>query len=168
MGFQSGVNQAIGTVGAMASVGKVVKGQQEAIAKQEESNKLQKESNEQLDAQNNLLAIEEADKLNKEGLENEEAINDNEKNLGSIAKEIDTNASKQRNTTSPIWKKHYQKAIDSLQNEMESIDNRNKVLRIRQEALGKRKDILDKQTGGKLSDYLYFGEGKEENWYGKK
>ena len=45
MSFQSGVNQAIGTVGALAGVKKVVEGQQEANKLAEESNTLVKESN---------------------------------------------------------------------------------------------------------------------------
>lgn len=38
MSFQSGVNQAIGTIGAVAGVKKVVQGQKESIAEQKESN----------------------------------------------------------------------------------------------------------------------------------
>ena len=95
MGFQSGVNQAIGTIGAMASVKKVVEGQQEGLAKQEESNKLAKENYEQLEQQNTLLAIDEAEKINKEYLQNDEALKSGDKELNTIANSIKETSNRQ-------------------------------------------------------------------------
>ena len=161
MGFQSGVNQAIGTIGAMASVKKVVEGQQEGLAKQEESNKLAKENSEQLDAQNTLLAIDEADKINKEYLQNEEAYKNSEKELEKLGNDITETANKQMNTTSSRWKDKYQKAIDEMNNRMESLDNTRVQLENRQKALKDRANIINKTTGGKLKDYLFLGTDKE-------
>ena len=161
MGFQSGVNQAIGTIGAMASVKKVVEGQQEGLAKQEESNQLAKENSEQLDAQNTLLAIDEADKINKEYLQNEEAYKNSEKELEKLGNDITETAKKQMNTTSSRWKDKYQKAIDEMNNRMESLDNTRVQLENRQKALKDRANIIDKTTGGKLNDYLFLGFGNE-------
>lgn len=169
MGFQSGVNQAIGTIGAMASVKKVVEGQQEGIAKQEESNKLAKESNEQLEAQKTLLAIDEADKINQEYLQNEEAYNNSEKELEQLGNSITETAKKQMSTTSNRWKDKYQKAIDEMNNRMESISNTRVQLEKRQQALKDRADIINKTTGGKLKDYLHLGTAKEwEERYGEE
>ena len=169
MGFQSGVNQAIGTIGAMASVKKVVEGQQEGLAKQEESNQLAKENSEQLDAQNTLLAIDEADKINKEYLQNEEAYKNSEKELEKLGNDITETAKKQMNTTSSRWKDKYQKAIDEMNNRMESLDNTRVQLENRQKALKDRANIIDKTTGGKLKDYLFLGTKKEwEERYDKE
>ena len=169
MGFQSGVNQAIGTIGAMASVKKVVEGQQEGLAKQEESNKLAKENSEQLDAQNTLLAMDEADKINKEYLQNEEAYNNSEKELNTLSDSITETAKKQMHTTSNRWKDKYQKAIDEMNNKMESISNTRVQLEKRQKALKDRASIIDKTTGGKLKNYLHLGTDKEwEERYDKE
>lgn len=169
MGFQSGVNQAIGTIGAMASVKKVVEGQQEGLAKQEESNKIAKDNSEQLDAQNTLLAIDEADKINKEYLQNEEAYNNSEKELETISNSITETANKQMKTTSSRWKDKYQKAIDEMSNRMESISNTRVQLEKRQQALKDRANIIDKTTGGKLKNYLHLGTDKEwEERYDKE
>lgn len=169
MGFQSGVNQAIGTIGAMASVKKVVEGQQEGIAKQEESNQLAKENSEQLDAQNTLLAMDEADKINKEYLQNEEAYNNSEKELNTLSESITDTANKQMKTTSNRWKDKYQKAIDEMSNRMESISNTRVQLENRQKALKDRANIINKTTGGKLKDYLFLGTDKEwEERYDKE
>lgn len=169
MGFQSGVNQAIGTIGAMASVKKVVEGQQEGIAKQEESNKLAKENSEQLEAQNTLLAMDEADKINKEYLQNEEAYNASEKELEQLGNSITETAKKQMSTTSNRWKDKYQKAIDEMNNRMDSLSNTRVQLEKRQKALKDRASIIDKTTGGKLKDYLHLGTAKEwEERYGKE
>ena len=169
MGFQSGVNQAIGTIGAMASVKKVVEGQQEGIAKQEESNQLAKENSEQLDAQNTLLAIDEADKINQEYLQNEEAYNNSEKELNTLSDSITETAKKQMHTTSNRWKDKYQKAIDEMNNKMESISNTRVQLEKRQQALKDRANIINKTTGGKLKDYLFLGTKKEwEERYDKE
>lgn len=169
MGFQSGVNQAIGTIGAMASVKKVVEGQQEGLAKQEESNQLAKENSEQLDAQNTLLAIDEADKINQEYLQNEEAYNNSEKELNTLSDSITETANKQMKTTSSRWKDKYQKAIDEMSNRMESISNIRVQLEKRQQALKDRANIINKTTGGKLKDYLFLGTQKEwEERYDKE
>ena len=169
MGFQSGVNQAIGTIGAMASVKKVVEGQQEGLAKQEESNQVAKENSEQLDAQNTLLAIDEADKINKEYLQNEEAYKNSEKELEKLGNDITETAKKQMNTTSSRWKDKYQKAIDEMNNRMESLDNTRVQLENRQKALKDRANIINKTTGGKLKDYLFLGTAKEwEERYDKE
>ena len=169
MGFQSGVNQAIGTIGAMASVKKVVEGQQEGLAKQEESNKLAKENSEQLDAQNTLLAIDEADKINEEYAKNEEAYNASEKELNTLSDSITETANKQMKTTSSRWKDKYQKAIDEMSNKMESISNTRVQLEKRQQALKDRANIINKTTGGKLKDYLHLGTSKEwEERYDKE
>ena len=169
MGFQSGVNQAIGTIGAMASVKKVVEGQQEGLAKQEESNKLAKENSEQLDAQNTLLAIDEADKINEEYLQNEEAYNNSDKELNTLSDSITETANKQMKTTSSRWKDKYQKAIDEMSNRMESISNTRVQLEKRQQALKDRANIINKTTGGKLKDYLFLGTDKEwEERYDKE
>ena len=169
MGFQSGVNQAIGTIGAMASVKKVVEGQQEGIAKQEESNQLAKENTEQLDAQNTLLAIDEADKINKEYLQNEEAYNASEKELNTLAESITETANKKSKSRSKIWQDKYQKAIDEMNNRMDSLSNTRVQLENRQKALKDRANIIDKTTGGKLKDYLFLGTKKEwEERYDKE
>ena len=169
MGFQSGVNQAIGTIGAMASVKKVVEGQQEGLAKQEESNKLAKENSEQLDAQNTLLAIDEADKINQEYAKNEEAYKNSEKELNTLSDSITETANKQMKTTSNRWKDKYQKAIDEMSNRMESISNTRVQLEKRQQALKDRANIINKTTGGKLKDYLFLGTKKEwEERYDKE
>ena len=169
MGFQRGVNQAIGTIGAMASVKKVVEGQQEGLAKQEESNQLAKENSEQLDAQNTLLAMDEADKINKEYLQNEEAYNNSEKELNTLSESITNTANKQMKTTSNRWKDKYQKAIDEMSNRMESISNTRVQLEKRQQALKDRANIINKTTGGKLKDYLHLGTSKEwEERYDKE
>ena len=169
MGFQSGVNQAIGTIGAMASVKKVVEGQQEGLAKQEESNKIAKDNSEQLDAQNTLLAIDEADKINEEYAKNEEAYNNSEKELETISDSITETAKKQMHTKSSMWKDKYQKAIDEMSNRMESISNTRVQLEKRQQALKDRANIINKTTGGKLKDYLFLGTKKEwEERYDKE
>ena len=169
MGFQSGVNQAIGTIGAMASVKKVVEGQQEGLAKQEENNQLAKENSEQLDAQNTLLAMDEADKINKEYLQNEEAYKNSEKELEKLGNDITETANKQMKTTSNRWKDKYQKAIDEMNNRMESLDNTRVQLENRQKALKDRANIINKTTGGKLKDYLFLGTKKEwEERYDKE
>lgn len=169
MGFQSGVNQAIGTIGAMASVKKVVEGQQEGIAKQEESNKIAKENTEQLEQQNTLLAMDEADKINKEYLQNEEAYNASEKELNTIGNSITETANKMNKTKSKVWQEKYQKAIDEMTNRMDSISNTRVQLENRQKALKDRASIIDKQTGGKLKDYLFLGTAKEwEERYDKE
>ena len=169
MGFQSGVNQAIGTIGAMASVKKVVEGQQEGIAKQEESNKLAKENTEQLEQQNTLLAMDEADKINKEYLQNEEAYNNSEKELNTLSESITETAKKQMNTKSNRWKDKYQKAIDEMNDRMESLSNTRVQLEKRQQALKDRASIIDKTTGGKLKNYLHLGTAKEwEERYDKE
>ena len=169
MGFQSGVNQAIGTIGAMASVKKVVEGQQEGLAKQEESNQLAKENSEQLDAQNTLLAIDEADKINEEYAKNEEAYNASEKELNTLSESITETANKQMHTKSSMWKDKYQKAIDEMSNRMESISNTRVQLEKRQQALKDRANIINKTTGGKLKDYLFLGTKKEwEERYDKE
>lgn len=161
MGFQSGVNQAIGTIGAMASVKKVVEGQQEGLAKQEESNKLAKESNEQLEAQKTLLAIDEADKINQEYLQNDEAIKSGNKELTQLNKDINEKSDKQSKTKSKRWQVTYQKAIDEMSDRMESLTNIQFQLMQRQKALMDRTDIINKTTGGKLKDYLYVGMAKK-------
>ena len=169
MGFQSGVNQAIGTIGAMASVKKVVEGQQEGLAKQEESNQLAKENSEQLDAQNTLLAMDEADKINKEYLQNEEAHNNSEKELEKLGNDITETAKKQMHTTSSRWKDRYQKAIYEMGNRMQSLSNIRVQLEKRQQALKDRANIINKTTGGKLKDYLFLGTAKEwEELYDKE
>ena len=169
MGFQSGVNQAIGTIGAMASVKKVVEGQQEGIAKQEESNKIAKENTEQLEQQNTLLAMDEADKINKEYLQNDEAYNASEKELEQLGKDITETAKKQSKSKSKVWQEKYQKAIDEMTNRMDSLSNTRVQLENRQKALKDRASIIDKQTGGKLKDYLFLGTAKEwEERYGKE
>lgn len=170
MGFQSGVNQAIGTIGAMASVKKVVEGQQEGLAKQEESNKLAKESNEQLEQQKTLLAMDEADKINKEYLQNEEAYNNSEKELNTIANSINETTNKQSKLKANSKSRDkYQKAINEMNDRMESISNTRVQLEKRQQALKDRADIINKTTGGKLKDYLFLGTGKEwEERYGKE
>ena len=161
MGFQSGVNQAIGTIGAMASVKKVVEGQQEGLAKQEESNQLAKENSEQLDAQNTLLAIDEADKINKEYLQNKEAYNNSEKEFNKLGEDIANTFKKQKNVKSKKWKDKYQNAIDEMTGRIESILNTRAQLENRQKALKDRANIIDKTTGGKLNDYLFLGFGNE-------
>ena len=161
MGFQSGVNQAIGTIGAMASVKKVVEGQQEGLAKQEESNKLAKENTEQLEQQNTLLAMDEADKINKEYLQNEDAYNNSEKELEQLGKDITETANKKSKSKSKIWQEKYQKAIDEMTNRMDSLSNTRVQLENRQKALKDRATIIDKQTGGKIKDYLFLGTDKE-------
>lgn len=169
MGFQSGVNQTIGTIGAMASVKKVVEGQQEGLAKQEESNKLAKESNEQLEQQNTLLAIDEADKINKEYLQNDEAINSGSEEFKQLGKDLFDTNNKLNKTNDKRWKKKYATAIDEMTNKIESILSTNAQLRNRQQALKDRANIINKQTGGKLKDYLFLGYGKEwEERYGKE
>lgn len=169
MGFQSGVNQTIGTIGAMASVKKVVEGQQESLAKQEESNQLAKDNSEQLEAQNTLLAIDEADKINQEYTKNEDAYNNSEKELETIGKNITETSNKQMHTKSKMWKDKYQKAIDEMNNRMESISNTRVQLEKRQKALKDRANIINKTTGGKLKDYLFLGTDKEwEERYDKE
>lgn len=161
MGFQSGVNQAIGTIGAMASVKKVVEGQQEGLAKQEESNQLAKENTEQIEAQNTLLAMDEADKINQEYLQNEEAYDNSGKELDTLDKSLKETYNKKMNTKSQRWKDKYQKAMDEMTNRLEGIFNTRAQLEKRQKALEDRASIIDKQTGGKLKDYLFLGNGKE-------
>ena len=161
MGFQSGVNQAIGTIGAMASVKKVVEGQQEGLAKQEESNKIAKDNSEQLDAQNTLLAIDEADKINEEYAKNEEAIESGEKEFNKLGEDIANTSKKQKNVKSKKWKDKYQNAIDEMTGRIESILNTRAQLENRQKALKDRANIIDKTTGGKLNDYLFLGFGNE-------
>ena len=169
MGFQSGVNQAIGTIGAMASVKKVVEGQQEGLAKQEESNQLAKENNEQLEAQKTLLAMDEADKINKEYLQNEEAMNSGEKERNTLKDSITELNKKQKNSKSSRWKEKYQKSINEMTERYESIINSRLQLENRQKALKDRANIIDKQTGGKLGDYLFLGAGEEwRERYGKE
>ena len=161
MGFQSGVNQTIGTIGAMASVKKVVEGQQEGLAKQEESNKLAKENTEQLEQQNTLLAMDEADKINKEYLQNEEAYNNSEKELETLSNSITETSKKMMNSKSSRWKDKYQKSINEMNEKLESLSNTRVQLENRQKALKDRANIIDKQTGGKLKDYLFLGSDKE-------
>lgn len=161
MGFQSGVNQAIGTIGAMASVKKVVEGQQEALAKQEESNKIAKENSEQLDAQNTLLAVDEADKINQEYLQNNEAIKGGDEEFKQLSKDLFDTNEKLNKSKSKVWRKKYANAMDEMTNKMESITNTREQLKKRQKALEDRASIIDKQTGGKLKDYLFLGVGKE-------
>ena len=161
MGFQSGVNQAIGTIGAMASVKKVVEGQQEGIAKQEESNKIAKENNEQLEAQKTLLAMDEADKINQEYLQNDEAIKDWDKQLNTLGDSVTETSKKMMNSKSSRWKDKYQKSINEMNEKIESINNIRVQLDNRQKALKDRVNIINKQTGGKLKDYLFLGTDKE-------
>ena len=161
MGFQSGVNQAIGTIGAMASVKKVVEGQQEGIAKQAESNQIAQQNTEQLEAQNTLLAMDEADKINKEYLQNDEAYNASEKELEQLGKDITETSKKQSKSRSKVWQEKYQKAIDEMNNRMESLSNTRVQLENRQKALKDRANIINKTTGGKLKDYLFLGTEKE-------
>ena len=169
MGFQSGVNQAIGTIGAMASVKKVVEGQQEGLAKQEESNQLAKENSEQLDAQNTLLAIDEADKINQEYLQNTEAIASGEKEFKNLSKDLFDTNDKLNKTNSKSWKKKYTTAMDEMTNKLESITNTQAQLKKRQKALEDRANIINKTTGGKLKDYLFLGTAKEwEERYDKE
>ena len=169
MGFQSGVNQAIGTIGAMASVKKVVEGQQEALGKQEESNQLAKENTEQLEAQNTLLAMDEADKINKEYLQNIDAYNNSEKELEQLGNDITETTKKQSKVRSKKWKDKYQKSINEMYDRMESISNTRTQLENRQKALRDRANIIDKQTGGKLKEYSFLGTPKEwEERYGKE
>lgn len=162
MGFQSGVNQAIGTIGAMASVKKVVEGQQEGLAKQEESNKLAKENTEQLEQQNTLLAMDEADKINKEYLQNDEALRGSEKELNQLGEDITNTANKQRRlNANSRWIDKYQTAINEMTNKMDSIATTREQLRKRQKALKDRANIIDKTTGGKLKNYLFLGTPEE-------
>ena len=161
MGFQSGVNQAIGTIGAMASVKKVIEGQQEGIAKQEESNQLAKENNEQLEAQKTLLAMDEADKINLEYLQNEEAMKDWDKQLNTLGDSVNETGKKMMNSKSSRWKDKYQKSINEMNEKIESINNIRVQLENRQKALKDRVNIIDKQTGGKLKNYLFLGTDKE-------
>ena len=161
MGFQSGVNQAIGTIGAMASVKKVIEGQQEGLAKQEESNKLAQQNTEQLEAQNTLLAMDEADKINKEYLQNEESFNNNEKELETISNSANETLKKMMHTTSSRWKDKYEKSINEMNEKIDSLSNINAQLKNRQKALRDRANIINKQTGGKLNDYLFLGSDKE-------
>lgn len=170
MGFQSGVNQAIGTIGAMASVKKVVEGQQEGLAKQEESNALAKENSEQLEAQNTLLAMDEADKINKEYLQNEEAYNASEKELEQLGNSITETTKKQSKLKANSKSRDkYQKAIDEMTDRMDSLSNTRVQLEKRQKALKDRADIINKTTGGKLKEYLHLGTAKEwEERYGKE
>lgn len=161
MGFQSGVNQAIGTIGAMASVKKVVEGQQEGIAKQEESNKIAKENTEQLEQQHTLLAMDEADKINKEYLQNDEALKGGDEEFKQLSKDLFATNDKLNKTKDKRWKKKYANAMDEMTNKMESITNTRVQLEKRQKALKDRANIIDKQTGGKLKDYLFLGVGKE-------
>ena len=162
MGFQSGVNQAIGTIGAMASVKKVVEGQQEGLAKQEESNQLAKENSEQLDAQNTLLAIDEADKINQEYLQNTEALNSGKEEFDKLSKDLFATNDKLNKTNDKRWKKKYTTAMDEMTNKLESLTNTQAQLKKRQKALEDRAGIINKTTGGKLKDYLYLGIGKEK------
>ena len=169
MGFQSGVNQAIGTIGAMASVKKVVEGQQEALGKQEESNKIAKENTEQLEQQNTLLAMDEADKINKEYQQNEEAMDSGDKERNTLKDSITELTKKQKNSKSSRWKEKYQKSINEMTERYESIINSRLQLENRQKALKDRANIIDKQTGGKLGDYLFLGVGEEwRERYGKE
>ena len=161
MGFQSGVNQAIGTIGAMASVKKVVEGQQEGLAKQEESNQLAKENSEQLEQQNTLLAMDEADKINQEYLQNNEAMASGEEEYKKLSKDLFDTNEKLNKSKSKVWKKKYATAMDEMTNKLESLTNTQAQLKKRQKALEDRAGIIDKQTGGKLKDYLYLGIGKE-------
>lgn len=176
MGFQSGVNQAIGTIGAMASVKKVVEGQQEAlakqeegIAKQEESNKLAKEQMEQQEAQNTLLAMDEAKDINQEYLQNSETIRGSEKELGKLGVDYINTLEKKNKTKSKRWQVEYQKAMDEMNNRIESIGNTTMQLKLRQKALKDRADIMKKTTGGKIDDYLFLGTPEEwRERYGKE
>ena len=161
MGFQSGVNQAIGTIGAMASVKKVVEGQQEGLAKQEESNKLAKENTEQLEQQNTLLAIDEADKINEEYLQNSEAMKSGDDEFKQLSKDFFDTNNKLNNTKDKRWKKKYTNAMDEMTNKMESLTNTREQLKKRQQALRDRANIINKTTGGKLNDYLFLGVGNE-------
>ena len=161
MGFHRGVTQAIGTIGAMARVKKVVEGQQEGLAKQEESNQLAKDNSEQLAAQHTLLAMDEADKINKEYLQNEEAYNASEKELEQLGNSITETSKKMMNSKSSRWKDKYEKSIKEMNDRMESISNTRVQLENRQKALRDRVNIIDKQTGGKLKDYLFLGTDKE-------
>ena len=161
MGFQSGVNQAIGTIGAMASVKKVIEGQQEGIAKQEESNKIAKENTEQLEQQNTLLAMDEADKINQEYLQNDEAMKDWDKQLNTLGDSVNETSKKMMNSKSSRWKDRYQKSINEMNEKIESISNIRVQLENRQKALKDRVNIINKQTGGKLKDYLFLGTAKE-------
>ena len=161
MGFQSGVNQAIGTIGAMASVKKVVEGQQEGLAKQEESNTLAKENSEQLDAQNTLLAMDEADKINKEYLQNDEALKGGKEEFDKLSKDLFDTNEKLNKSKSKVWRKKYANAMDEMTNKLESLTNTQAQLKKRQKALEDRASIIDKQTGGKLKDYLFLGIGNE-------
>lgn len=161
MGFQSGVNQAIGTVGAMASIKKVVEGQQEGIAKQEESNKIAQQNTEQLEAQNTLLAVDEADKINKEYLQNEDAMKSGDEEFNQLSKDLFDTNEKLNKTKDKRWKKKYTTAMDEMVGKMESLTNTREQLKKRQKALEDRANIIDKQTGGKLKDYLFLGVGKE-------
>ena len=161
MGFQSGVNQAIGTIGAMASVKKVVEGQQEGIAKQAESNQIAKENSEQLDAQNTLLAIDEADKINEEYLQNEEAMKSGDEEFKKVSKDLFDTNEKLNKTNDKRWKKKYTTAMDEMTNRMESLTNTREQLKKRQQALKDRANIINKTTGGKLNDYLFLGVGNE-------
>ena len=170
MGFQSGVNQAIGTIGAMASVKKVVEGQQEGLAKQEESNKIAKENTEQLEQQNTLLAIDEADKINKEYLQNIDAYNNSEKELKQLSEDI-TNTTNKKSKLKANSKSQvkYQTALNEMYDRMESISNTRTQLENRQNSLRERANIINKQTGGKLKDYSFLGTAKEwEERYGKE
>lgn len=161
MGFQSGVNQAIGTIGAMASVKKVVEGQQEGLANQEESNKLAKENSEQLEQQNTLLAIDEADKINQEYLQNSEAMKSGDEEFKKLSKDFFDTNDKLNKTKDKRWKKKYANAMDEMTNRMESLTNTREQLKKRQQALKDRANIVDKTTGGKLKDYLFLGVGNE-------
>ena len=161
MGFQSGVNQAIGTVGAMASIKKVVEGQQEGIAKQEESNKIAKENTEQLEAQNTLLAMDEANKINEEYVKNTEAIESGDKEFNQLSKDFFDTNNKLNNVKSKAWKQKYTTAMDEMVGKMESLTNTREQLKKRQQALEDRANIIDKQTGGKLKNYLFLGTDKE-------
>ena len=143
MGFQSGVNQAIGTIGAMASVKKVVEGQQEGIAKQEESNKLAKENSEQIEAQNTLLAMDEADKINQEYLQNNESINSGDEEFKQLSKDLFDTNEKLNKSKSKVWRKKYATAMDEMTNKMESITNTREQLKKRQKALEDRASIID-------------------------
>lgn len=177
MGFQSGVNQAIGTIGAMASVKKVVEGQQEAlakqeegIAKQEESNKLAKEQMEQQEAQNTLLAMDEAKDINQEYLQNSETIRGSEKELEQLGNSVNETAKKQmRLKANSKSRDKYQKAMDEMNNRIDSLSNTTLQLKLRQKALKDRADIMKKTTGGKIDDYLFLGTPEEwRERYGKE
>ena len=161
MGFQSGVNQAIGTIGAMASVKKVVEGQQEGLAKQEESNQLAKENTEQLEQQNTLLAMDEADKINLEYAKNTEAIKSGDEEVKELGKKYNEDSEALHRVKSEKWKKKYQTAMEETYNKIHSINTTRAQLEKRQQALKDRADIIDKNTGGKLKDYLFLGTDKE-------